>query len=200
MNRAYSVLQVKAAEDASGKRVFTGTATTPSTDRSGDIVEPGGAEFSLPLPLLWQHNSSDPIGWVTSATVKSTGIEIVGEIANVEEAGSLKDRLDLAWQMLKAKLVQGLSIGFNSIESNRIENTWSYRYVKWQWLELSAVTIPANGDCSINAIKSADQANRRAAFGSRPVVRLNTAPAATGISDPGASGHQQRRKGVVYLK
>jgi hypothetical protein len=48
------------------------------------------------------------------------------------------------------------------------------------------------------SIKSADMAIRRAASGARPVVRLDTAPAASGGNSPGDSG-KQRRKGVVYL-
>ena len=173
MDHAYTSLQIKSVQDTGGKRIFTGVATTPTTDRAGDIVEPKGAVVSLPIPLLWQHNANDPIGWVTAATVKDTGIEIVGEVATIYEPGTLKDRLDQAWQMIKGKLVQGLSIGFNSLESTRIENTGSYRYLKWRWLELSAVTIPANGDCSINAIKSADRAIRRALSATASTSRGN---------------------------
>ena len=156
MNRAYSILEIKSVDEE--KRKFTGVATTPSTDRVGDIVEPKGAQFKLPLPFLWQHNSSDPIGWVTKAHVTKEGIEVEGEIANIAEDGSLKERLKTAWQMIKAKLVRGLSIGFNSVESARIEGTYGYRFLKWEWLELSAVTIPANQEATITAIKSADSA------------------------------------------
>ena len=197
--RAYSSIDIKADDETAGKRLFKGIASTPSTDRAGDIVEPKGAEFQLPIPLLWQHIASQPIGWVTSATVKDTGIEVVVEAASISEPGKLKDRLDEAWQSLKAKLVRGLSIGFKAIESSRIEDSYSYRYIKWQWLELSAVTIPANADCSITAIKSADQALLRS-IGARRIVRLDSSPALAGIS-PGASGQHTtaRRKGVVYL-
>ena len=197
--RAYSSIDIKAADETAGKRLFKGIASTPSTDRAGDIVEPKGAEFQLPIPLLWQHIASQPIGWITSATVKDTGIEVVGEVASISEPGKLKDRLDEAWQSLKAKLVRGLSIGFKAIESSRIEDSYSYRYIKWQWLELSAVTIPANADCSITAIKSADQALLRS-IGARRIVRLDSSPALAGIS-PGASGQHTtaRRKGVGYL-
>jgi HK97 family phage prohead protease len=200
MDRAYSTLEIKALE-ADGKRRFSGTASTPTTDRMGDIVEPKGAEFKLPLPLLWQHNSREPVGWVTAAKVTDKGIEIEGELAVVADAGKLKERLDEAWQMLKAKLVRGLSIGFTGVETARIEGTYGYRYLKWSWLELSCVTIPANADCSITAIKSADQALQRAASGARPVVRLNPAPTASGNPPPGDSGtaDKARRKGVVYL-
>jgi len=199
---AYSMLEIKAADApaAGGKRKFTGIATTPTADTVGDIVEPAGAEFKLPIPLCWMHNTRDPVGWVTAAKVTAKGIEIEGEIADIAEPQSLKDRLDTAWAMLKAKLVSGLSIGFQPLESVRIEGTYSYRYVKWLWRELSPVTVPCNTDCDINSIKSADQAIRRAASGARPVVRLdNTGPA--GANNPGASGQDViRRKGVVYLK
>jgi len=182
MNRAYSVLEIKAtAGDAGGKRTFTGIASTPSTDRMGDQVEPKGAQFKLPIPLLWQHDSRQPIGWVTGAKVTDKGIEIEGEVATVADAGPLADRLTEAWQMLKSKLVRGLSIGFNSIESARIDGTYGLKFLKWEWLELSAVTIPANQDASITAIKSIDDRFMRAAFGS---------------SRPGVSGNQPRQKGT----
>lgn len=196
---AYSQLEIKAMDEQGGKRTFKGIATTPTPDRTGDIVEPKGAEFKLPIPLLWQHNSSQPIGWVRAAKVTEKGIEVECEVATSDEPGKLKERLDEAWQSMKSKLVPGLSIGFKPIESARINETYSYRFMKWLWLELSAVTVPANGDCSIQAIKSADQAIRRAASGARPVVRLDPVPAETGDQEPGDSGQRTRRKGVVYL-
>jgi uncharacterized protein len=199
MNRAYSILDIKAATESDGKRTFTGIATTPSVDRGGDIVEPKGAQFQLPIPLLWQHDARAPIGWIRQATITDKGIEVTGEIATMAEPGKLKDRLDEAWQSMGAKLVRGLSIGFKPLESARIGDTYAYRYMKWLWLELSAVTIPMNGDCSITAIKSADQALQRAAFGARPIVRLDPAPAASGTPTPGDSGQHQARKGIVYL-
>lgn len=198
MNRAYAILDLKDINDAGGKRTFSGIASTPTTDRMGDIVEPKGVQFKLPIPLLWQHRSGEPIGWVTDAEVTDKGIKISGEVADVPEEGKLKDRLLEAWQSLKYKLVRGLSIGFDPIEYAQIDGTWGQRFTKWEWLELSAVTIPANGDCSINAIKSADQAIRRAAFGARPVVRLDAGTAGNPL--PGVAGSKKARlPGVVYL-
>jgi HK97 family phage prohead protease len=178
MNRAYSLLTVKAIDD--DKRIITGIATTPTADRAGDVVEPEGADFELPIPLLWQHDSRQPIGHVTQAKVTSAGIEITAQIASSDEPGILKDALDYAWQCMKKGLVRGLSIGFKEIESARIEQTYSYRYLKWLWLELSAVTIPANGEATIQTVKSIDT-KQRAATGRKPlsVVRLDP---------PGASG------------
>ena len=162
MNRAYSTLEIKQTSDANGKRIFTGIASTPATDRMGDIVEPNGAEFKLPIPLLWQHDSAQPIGWVKSAKVTDKGIEVSGEVANITDEGMLKQRLTEAWQMLKTGLVRGLSIGFNPIESADINGSWGQRFLKWEWLELSCVTIPANQDASIITIKSIDTKLRAA--------------------------------------
>lgn len=50
-NRAYSVLEIKAVDDDS--QVISGIATTPETDRMGDIVDPMGAKFAAEIPLLW---------------------------------------------------------------------------------------------------------------------------------------------------
>jgi HK97 family phage prohead protease len=158
MHRAYSTLSLKAV-GTGDKRTFSGVASTPSTDRMGDIVEPKGAKFKLPLPLLWQHDSSDPIGWIRSARVTDKGITVEGEVATVDEPGPLKDRLHMAWQMLQSGLVKGLSIGFSPKESEPIDpkSPWgALRFLSWEWLELSAVTIPANQDASISAIKSID--------------------------------------------
>lgn len=160
MKRAYAVLEIRSAGETGGRRLLSGIATTPETDSYGDIVESEGAEFDLPLPLLWQHDSRDPIGWVRFAKSSKKGIEVEVEVARASEAGPLQQRLDMAWQYIKDKLVRGLSIGFQPLESARIEGTYGYRYTKWKWLELSAVTIPANADASITAIRSADAASR----------------------------------------
>jgi len=183
--RAYAQFELKAYdEDDKGNkpRRFRGIATTPSVDRAGDIVEPKGAQFSLPIPLLWQHDAMDPIGWITSAKVTDKGIEVEGEIARVEAPASLSDRLASAWSMIKSGLVRGLSIGFQPLESEKIPNSYSLRFLKWSWLELSAVTIPMNAEASIVAIKAAC-ADSLPASGRKGVVRLSD-----GARRPGASG------------
>ena len=166
MDRAYSTLQIKTFDERT--RRFAGVASTPSTDRMGDVVEPQGAKFTLPIPLLWQHDHADPIGWVTAARVTAKGIEVEGEIADVPDAGPLKDRLGNAWAMIRAKLVRGLSIGFRAMEKGvEVLEGGGLRFKSWEWLELSAVTIPANSQATITAIRSIDQQSL-AASGTRP--------------------------------
>lgn len=173
-NKAYSFFEIKSVDESrNGKRTFKGIATTPTPDRVQDIVESKGAQFKLPIPFLWQHNSADPIGWITKATVTTKGIDVEGEVADIPDSGELKERLLKAWQMLKNKLVQGLSIGFKAIEYAWIEKTGGMHITKWEWLELSAVTIPANQEATITLIKSA----------------------ASGHNSPGVSGNTNRQKG-----
>jgi len=144
-------LTVKSVDDA--ERVIEGIATTPKPDRVGDIIDPMGAEFELPLPLLWQHDRTQPIGHVVGATVAPDGIQIKAKLASIDEPGPLKTRLDEAYQTLKAGLVRGLSVGLKPTEAHPIKGSYGLRIVKWIWAELSAVTIPQNVDAAITVVK-----------------------------------------------
>lgn len=153
MTKAYSTLQIKSVTDTDDERLITGIATTPSTDRDDDILEPLGAKFTLPIPLLSHHNHSQPIGEVIQAEVTAGGILITAKIAKITDDGKLKDRLDEAWQSIKSGLIKGLSVGFKIKEYSYIENSWGLHIKEWEWWELSIVTIPANSDSVITSIK-----------------------------------------------
>lgn len=177
-HRAYSVLNIKAVDEE--KRLITGIATTPTPDRMDDIVEPKGAQFTLPIPFLWQHKHSEPVGQVIDAKISNDGISVTIQLAQIDEPGTLRDRLEEAWQSIKIGLVRGLSIGFSPIESASIDGTWGYRFLKWDWLELSAVTIPANAEANIQTVKSFDRQQRAASGQSLlPVVRLQKSAGAS---------------------
>lgn len=156
VNRVYSHITVKAFDD--DLRELTGIATTPSTDRVGDIVEPKGAKFSLPVPFLWQHNHQQPIGNVVSAKVGKDGIEVKVKLVKPEAGmpSQLVARLEEAWASIKSGLVRGLSIGFSAREYSFIDNG-GIKFTEWDWHELSAVTIPANAEASITSIKSVSE-------------------------------------------
>ena len=158
MTRAHSLLTVKDVRLAT--REFEGVATTPTPDRLGDIVEPLGASFRLPLPLLWQHKHDQPVGHVVDAKVSARGIDVVGRLAKVTEPGTLKDRCDLAFQSIQHRLVQGLSIGFKPKEYSFIDPDNPFgglKYSKVEILELSLVTIPAHQDATISVVRSLDR-------------------------------------------
>lgn len=171
---AYSTIQFKAVDvDA---RVIEGIASTPTPDRIGDVMDPRGAKFSLPLPLLWQHKADKPIGQVLQATVTDAGIKIRAQIAK-----GVLPYIDEAWALIKAGLVPGLSIGWNPIDGERVKG--GFKYTKWDWFELSAVTVPMNAETSITAIKSADA----------PHVPASGRTVASS-SSPGVAGHHRKDK------
>ena len=144
------------------KRIITGIATTISPDREDDIVEPLGAKFTLPIPFLWQHDHSKPIGEVIAATVTDKGIEVEVQIAQIHEQGRLKERIDEAWQAIKSGLVKGLSIGFRGKEYSYIDGSYGVHFKEWDWYELSAVTIPANMEASITSVKKLSEPQEEA--------------------------------------
>ena len=94
MNRAYSVLTVKAIDE--DKRVIRGVATTPSVDRVGDIIDPLGVKFENPLAFLWQHRHDQPIGSVKFD--KPTKDGIVTSLEIFDPAGQ-----QIAWMFGKRK-------------------------------------------------------------------------------------------------
>lgn len=149
MNKAYSALTVKSFDEAEG--IFIGVASTPAPDRTKDIVEPKGAVFNLPIPLLAFHNHEKVIGTVEQATVTDSGIEVVCRV--------LKDLTNEAreiWSLIQAGALKGLSIGFKSLENEPLANG-GFKFSSWEWLELSVVPVPMNAQASITTTKSAVQ-------------------------------------------
>ncbi len=172
MNRAYSILNIKAVDDE--KRIITGIASTPTPDRMDDIVDPMGAKFKTPMPLLLYHDSTLPVGSVHFAKATKDGIAFEASLPNVTETGVVQDRVNEAWHALKYKLIGGVSIGFRALENGvKMLKSGGVQFTSWEWLELSLVTVPANQEATILSIKSIDT-EQRAAIGSKmqSVVRL----------------------------
>lgn len=197
--RAFSLLEIKSVSE--DRRIIRGVATTPTVDRMGDIVEPEGITFKNPLPLLWQHQHDKPIGTVKFDTPSADGITFEAEIPVISDPGTLKDRVDEAWQSIKLGLVRAVSIGFRALEYAWLDEG-GIRFIRSEVYELSAVTIPANSDAIITDLKSLD-ANAIAVLKSFDT----NAPAAPGHvvrgvkNRPGASGISLNlRKGATGMK
>lgn len=190
MDRAYSILDVKSFTEDDNFVNIEGIASTPTTDRMGDIVEPMGAKFKVPMPLLWQHDHEKPVGNVNFAQPTKSGIPFKASLPKIKEAGALKDRVDEAIQSVKYRLVAAVSIGFRAVEGAVEEIKTGYRFKEWDWMELSLVTIPANSEAVLKTIKSIDQ-KQLAASGTEAADGQN--------ASPGDSGTKTDRK-VVKLK
>lgn len=183
MDRAFSTVEIKSISETDDVVRIEGIASTPSVDRMGDIVNPMGAQFKTPFPLLWQHSHDKPVGHVVWAEPNKKGIPFRAEIPRVKEEGTLKDRVDEAIQSLKYKLINATSIGFSAIEG-KIKGlpNGGLHFEEWNWHELSLVTIPAQPEAVITSVKS-----------------LNKEFMASAGRDVAADDSGQKKRGPVYL-
>jgi len=143
--------------------VIEGVATTPTVDRAGDIVVPTGAKFTLPLPLLHQHDHRMPVGQVEEMQVSDAGITFRARLAKDATSDELKRRVDLAWDEIKTGLVDSVSIGFGFDDFSTLESG-GWKFDEWELRELSLVSIPANPDAKIQAVKSVSDKSRTCSF------------------------------------
>jgi HK97 family phage major capsid protein/HK97 family phage prohead protease len=147
MDRLFGTLELRAKNDE--RREFEGIANTATLDDHGTVIEPSGARFTLPMPLLWFHDQETPVGEITHAELRGGKWWVRGTIRTITEPGRVKDATDEAWHSLKYQLVRGLSIGFKLLKQK------GNHILEWVWRELSLVTIPSNQDATILAVRSA---------------------------------------------
>ncbi|MCN7698208.1 HK97 family phage prohead protease [Escherichia coli] len=185
LDRACTIMTVKAVDE--DKRIITGIASTPSPDRDGDIMDPDGAKFGSENPFLWQHDRTQPIGNCSAKKVKE-GLQITAQLVKPtpDMPSQLVARLEEAWASIKSGLVKGLSIGFKPIKYAYLDSG-GIHFLEWELLEVSAVTIPANAECSIQTVKSFDRQLLAALGTEKPVVKtINSA----GASAPNKSSQK----------
>lgn len=118
------------------------------------MVDPAGVTFRNPLPLLFHHDSRQPIGTVI---LKATpqGILFEATLPTVDEPGRFKDRVDEAWQSVKAGVITGVSIGHRILKDGvEYLQSGARRLTHTEICEVSLVTIPANANASILLVKS----------------------------------------------
>jgi HK97 family phage prohead protease len=135
-------------------------------DSYGDIVIPGafsntltdwGTKNKLPK-MLWQHDSTEPIGVWTEMKEDAHGLFVKGRI--LLDAGPTERR---AYEHIKAGSIDGLSIGYTiapkGISYDKEQDAYLLKQVNL-W-EVSPVTFPANGEAGIDAVKSIVDAGPR---------------------------------------
>lgn len=103
------------------------------------------------FPLLWQHDSHEPIG-IFTAKEDENGLFIKGQL-NME-VGKAKEALAL----LRQKAVKGLSIGYSSIkhEYEKIKGQMIRILKELKLYETSIVTFPMNPKAQVTGVKELD--------------------------------------------
>jgi HK97 family phage prohead protease len=143
-------LKIKAAGEADGKGTFSGLAATYDVDQGGDRIIPGAFTMTLQsskgtFPLLWQHQSDNPIGSV-KCTETSSGLAVEGSILLSVPAGQQ------AYDFIKAGIIKGLSIGYTTVKEGFDNGVRLLKEVKL--FEVSAVTFPMNEGALIASVKN----------------------------------------------
>jgi len=172
-------------------------ATSPVPDRVGDIVNQYGAKFADTIPLFLYHDSRLTVGTVKLGKANKDGIPFEATLPIIEEPGALQDRVNEAWQLVKYKLIQAVSIGFRSIDGKvEMLKTGGLKFLESEIFELSLVPVPAQSLAVIQSAKSFDQAAQDA-LGIVKQIKEPIQKAATGknsgsvkLSYPGATGQK----------
>jgi HK97 family phage prohead protease len=129
-----------------------------NVDSYKEIVAPGAFAESLNQwkeagrlpPVLWQHRSGEPIGPFVQMSEDGVGLRVKGQLL-VNDVQRAKE----ARALMKAKAVNGLSIGFVTREDSYDKVTGIRTLKKVDLWEVSVVTFPANPAAQISSVKSA---------------------------------------------
>lgn len=154
MEYAFATLEVK-AEGEEG-RVEGYGAVFNRRDQGGDIVAPGAFRKSLAagrsVKMLFQHDPSRPIGVWDEVAEDETGLRVKGRFLTSVAAGRE------AWELVKAKAVDGLSIGYRTV--NAVREEAGRVITEAEIWEVSLVTFPMNEAARIDAMKASAMTER----------------------------------------
>ena len=105
-------------------------------DKGGDVVLKGAfAGAGQSVPLLWQHDSKEPVGFVERLVEDARGLRIV---ARVVASGRGAD----AAALLRAGAIDGLSFGYR-VKAARPDRARGVRELSaLELVEVSLVTFP----------------------------------------------------------
>lgn len=129
-------------------------------DVYGDLVERGAFRETLAehasggrkVKLLWQHDASQPIGVWDELIEDEKGLRVKGRLLT-----EISPKAQEVHGLLKAGAIDGLSIGYDPIETAPVAGKPTLRALrKVDLWEVSLVTFPANGGATVTGVKSFD--------------------------------------------
>lgn len=143
----------KDADKLAAKSIFEfeNVLTTKDVDRDGDELNPKGAEIDPSMPLLWQHDATQPIGKLFNV-LKQDEAEVVTHFGMAD--------VPLAWDAVKLIEYGALRIShgfkpkeFEPIDGNKdgSDDISGWRIHKYEVMEGSLVSVPANVHAVIRA-------------------------------------------------
>jgi len=159
-------LEVK-AEDIQEDGIFKGHGSlfNKTPDAYGDLVAKGafvdsllaGGRNKTGVAMLWQHQSDKIPGVWASMAEDGKGLKVTGALALKTSLGSdVYEILKLSSQLGTFKM--GLSIGYDTILSERDDEKKIRTLTKVDLWELSIVTFPAKLGATVTQVKALDEA------------------------------------------
>lgn len=161
------IMNLKAEEI--GERTVRFKISSEVVDRDGDILIASGCDYSnfMNNPVFLPFHKSDafPLGKVVNIFIDGNAVFAdvyfpkVEELASDKENASEKAKLvDFTYHCYKNGMLNAVSVGFIAKEVENILDGEGYisgfKVLKWELLEFSAVSIPANQEAIAQAIKS----------------------------------------------
>jgi len=145
-----------APEDTGDKGQFTGFLSVfGNVDSYGDVVKRGAFAKTIAedrvVPVLWQHDSDEPIGKFTSLTETAKGLKVAGELLINDDPVAAR-----AFAHLKAGTISGLSIGYRMTKF-AVNKNGGFDIEEVDLWEGSIVTFPANEAAYVDTVKAVDR-------------------------------------------
>ncbi|WP_411838580.1 HK97 family phage prohead protease [Paracoccus sp. ME4] len=189
-------LELKALDDAGAVEGYA--SIFGNVDEGGDKVMPGAfvegiaraRQTGRKVKMLWNHDPQQPIGIWEDLVEDGRGLRgkgrLVMEVARAREVHAL----------LKAGAVEGLSIGYRTLEAKPEGNV--RLLTKLDLYEVSVVPFPMNQRAKVTAVKAAglDDVIEKLAAGDRLTER-EFERMAKGL---GLSNSQAERAARIHLK
>lgn len=149
--KKFQLLDLK---EVSEEGVFEGYASKfGDRDQGGDTVMKGAFKNSLSqrkakgVKMLWQHDPSHPIGVWDEIKEDATGLFVRGRLlTTVQKAKE-------TYELMKAGVIDGLSIGYRTIKSLRDDATGFRQLKEVDLWEISLVTFPMLTSATITSVK-----------------------------------------------
>ncbi|MEM7619804.1 MAG: HK97 family phage prohead protease [Pseudomonadota bacterium] len=123
-------------------------------DLSRDVVLPGAFRDSLRksgisrVKMLFQHDPAEPVGLWREIREDAKGLYVRGQL--MTQVSRAREILSL----IRARALDGLSIGFRVLEGRRDTKTGIRRLKKVDLWEISIVTFPMLNNARIHAVKA----------------------------------------------
>ncbi|MGY3331320.1 HK97 family phage prohead protease [Mesorhizobium sp. USDA 4775] len=100
------------------------------------------------FPILWQHRTDQPLGTYSRVEEDEKGLYVEGQLLTKDVTKARE-----AASLMRSGAIDGLSVGFWTRESSLDEKTGIRTLTRVDLAEVSIVTVPANDDARIDAIR-----------------------------------------------